>query len=50
MNFSVAFLPQIPASASPYRLLDEQGRELAWANDFLDIKCQLQRSPRSLRT
>jgi integrase/recombinase XerD len=50
MKFSIAFLPQLRASASPYRLLDEQGRELAWANDFLDAKCQLQRSPQSLRT
>ena len=50
MKFHVAVFPQIRASASPYRLLDEQGRELAWANDFLDSKCVLQRSPRSLRT
>jgi site-specific recombinase XerD len=49
MSFSVAHLPSIRASASPYRLLDDQGSEVAWANDFLDVKHQLRRSPRSLR-
>ena len=38
-----------PASASPYRLLDEQGRELTWANDFLDAQRLRQLSLRSLR-
>ncbi len=38
-----------PASASPYRLLDEQDRELTWANDFLDAQRLRQLSPRSLR-
>jgi len=50
MRFSVAYQPSVRASASPYRLVDEQGREVAWANDFLDAKHLLQRSPRSLRT
>ena len=50
MNFSVVYQPSIRTSASPYRLVDEQGRELAWANDFLDAKHLLQRSPRSLRS
>jgi site-specific recombinase XerD len=49
MKFSVAFQPSIRASASPYRLLDEQGGEVAWANNFLDALHQVQRSPRSLR-
>jgi len=49
MNFSVTYQPSLPASASPYRLVDEQGRELAWANAFLDAKCLLRRSPCSLR-
>jgi site-specific recombinase XerD len=49
MKFSVVYQPSIRASASPYRLLDEQGQEVAWANDFLDAKRLLQRSPRSLR-
>jgi site-specific recombinase XerD len=38
-----------PASASPYRLLDEQDRELTWANDFLDAQRIRQLSLRSLR-
>jgi site-specific recombinase XerD len=39
----------LPASASPFRLLDTQGRELAWANDFLDAQRLRQLSLRSLR-
>jgi len=50
MKLSVAYLPATPHSASPYRLLDEQGREVGWANAFLDAKHLIQRSPRSLRT
>lgn len=50
MNFSVTYLPSRRASASPYRLLDEQGAEVTWVNDFLDATHQVQRSPRSLRT
>jgi site-specific recombinase XerD len=49
MKFSVAYQPSVRASSSPYRLLDEHGQEVAWANDFLDAKHMLQRSPRSLR-
>lgn len=49
MRFFVAYQPSVRASASPYRLLDEQGHEVAWANAFLDAKRLLQRSPRSLR-
>ena len=49
MNFGVAYLPSRSAGDSSYRLLDEQGHEVAWANEFLDAKHLLQRSPRSLR-
>lgn len=49
MKLSVAYLPSTPNGASPYRLLDEHGREVVWANAFLDAKHLLQRSPRSLR-
>jgi site-specific recombinase XerD len=48
-KLSVAYRPSLRPSASPYRLLDEQGQEIAWANAFLDAKRLLQRSPRSLR-
>src|SRR6266852_3955310 len=41
--------PTVPASASPYRLLDEHGQEIAWANAFLDAQRVRQLSPRSLR-
>jgi len=49
MKLSVAYLPSTRNSASPYRLLDELGVEVAWANQFLDSKRLLARSPRSLR-
>jgi site-specific recombinase XerD len=49
MKLSVAYLPSTRNSASPYRLLDERGQEVAWANRFLDAKRLLGRSPRSLR-
>jgi len=38
-----------PASASPYRLVDDRNREIAWANEFLDAQKLRQLSPRSLR-
>jgi hypothetical protein len=41
--------PTVLASVSPYRLLDEQGEEIAWANAFLDGQRIRQLSPRSLR-
>jgi site-specific recombinase XerD len=37
------------AGVCPYRLLDEQGHEITWANDFLDAQHLRQLSPRSLR-
>ena len=49
MKLSVAYRPSVPASASPYRLLDAEGHEIAWANDFLDAGRVQQQSPRSLR-
>jgi integrase/recombinase XerD len=49
MKLSVAYQPSVPASASPYRLLDEAGRELGWANAFLDAQRIRQLSLRSLR-
>jgi integrase/recombinase XerD len=33
----------------PYRLIDDAGYEIAWANDFLDAQHLRQLSPRSLR-
>jgi site-specific recombinase XerD len=50
LKLSVIYPSSARASASPYRLVDEHGRELDWANAFLDAKHLLQRSARSLRT
>ena len=49
MNLSLVHQPFAAASASPYRLLDTQGQEVAWANAFLDAQRVRQLSPRSLR-
>ena len=49
MKVYVAYRPSTPNSASPYRLLDEHGREVVWVNAFLDAKHLLRRSLRSLR-
>ena len=49
MKLSVIYQASVPASASPYRLRDEEGRELDWANAFLDAQRLRQLSLRSLR-
>jgi len=49
MKLSVVHQPAVPASASPYRLCDENGRELDWANAFLDAQRIRQLSLCSLR-
>ena len=49
LKLSLHYRPSLPASACPYRLLDEQGQEIAWANDFLDAQRVRQLSLRSLR-
>ena len=49
MKLLVDYRPSVPASASPYRLLDEQGQEVVWANVFLDAQRVRQLSLRSLR-
>lgn len=49
MNLRLVWHNSSPASASPYRLVDEQGRELAWVNNFLDAQKLRQLSLRSLR-
>src|SRR5256885_13108901 len=38
MKLSLHYQPAVPASASPYRLVDDQEQEIAWANDFLDAQ------------
>jgi len=49
MKVSLIYRPSVPVSASPYRLLDERGQEIAWANAFLDAQRVRQLSLRSLR-
>ena len=49
MKLTLVDRPSVPPSASPYRLLDEQGQEVAWANAFLDAQRIRQLSLRSLR-
>lgn len=49
MKLSVVYQPSLPTSASPYRLRDEDGRELEWGNAFLDGQRLRQLSLRSLR-
>jgi site-specific recombinase XerD len=49
MKLSVIYQASVPASASPYRLRNEEGRELDWANAFLDAQRLRQLSLPSLR-
>lgn len=49
MKLFVVHEPSVPPSASPYRLRHEDGRELDWANAFLDAQRLRQLSLRSLR-
>jgi hypothetical protein len=49
MKLTLVYQPSAPASASPYRLLNEKGVGIAWANDFLDAQHIRQLSPRSIR-
>lgn len=49
MKLSVIYQPSVRASASPYRLRNENGQELEWANGFLDAQRLRQLSLRSVR-
>ena len=49
MKLTLVYLSATPADTCPYRLLDEQGQEIAWVKDFLDAQHARQLSPRSLR-
>jgi site-specific recombinase XerD len=49
MKLFLVHRPAAPASASPYRLVDDQGWEIPWANAFLDAQRLRQLSLRSLR-
>src|ERR1700724_2704999 len=49
MKLFLVYRPTVLASVSPYRLLDEQGQEIGWANAFLDGQHIRQLSLRPLR-
>jgi len=49
MTFRTVSRTGLPASRSPFRVVDEQGRELAWLNGFLDAQCIRGLLPLSLR-
>ena len=49
MSLRVVVKNSLPASVSPYRLLDDRGREVTWVNQFLDAQRLRQLSLRSLR-
>jgi site-specific recombinase XerD len=49
MKLSLLYRSLLPASACPYRLVDQRGQELGWANAFLDAQRVRQLSLRSLR-
>jgi site-specific recombinase XerD len=38
MTFHAIHRDDLPTSSSPVRLVDEQGREIEWANRFLDVQ------------
>jgi integrase len=50
MTFHVLCRPNLPASCSSFRVVDEADRELEWANRFLDVQCVRGLARLSLRT
>jgi site-specific recombinase XerD len=50
MTFHAVHRSDLPASQSPVRVADEQGREILWANRFLDAQCVRGLQPLSLRS
>lgn len=49
MTFRTICRTDLPASSSPFRVVDEQGHELDWINRFLDRQCVRGLAPLSLR-
>ena len=49
MRLSLVHRRDVPPSASPYCLVNDQGQEISWANEFLDAQRVRQLSLRSLR-
>jgi integrase len=49
MTFRTVAATGLPASSSPFRIVDERDRELEWANRFLDMQCVRGLAPLTLR-
>jgi integrase len=49
MTFRTIHRTDLAASQSPFRVVDEQGNELEWINQFLDRQCLRGLAPLSLR-
>jgi site-specific recombinase XerD len=50
MTFRTVAVSGLPASSSPFRIADETGQELEWANRFLDVQCVRGIAPLTLRS
>jgi hypothetical protein len=50
MTFRTIHRPGLPASQSPFRVVDDEGRELEWLNRFLDIQSVRAIAPLTLRS
>ena len=49
MTFRAVCRTGLPGGSSPFRIVDEQDRELEWANRFLDMQCVRGVAPLTLR-
>ena len=49
MTFRAIYRTGLPASQSPFRVVDEQERELEWSNRVLDMQCVRGLAPPTLR-
>lgn len=50
MTFRTIHCPGLPASQSPFRVVNDEGRELEWLNRFLDLQCVRGIAPLTLRS
>lgn len=50
MTFRSIQKTDLPGSSSPFRVADDQGRELEWVNRFLDAQCLRGVAPLTLRS
>lgn len=50
MTFRTIHRTDLPASSSPFRVVDQAGQELEWLNRFLDVQCVRAVAPLTLRS